>query len=129
MSEFSLLEPQSFRQPPFPSSAIPPLNYMETLAPVLDVVKTRPYVSSVSVVLGCVALVRLARWRSRSHLPPGPKGLPIVGNLFDFDTTHVWEQFGAWGRQYGRFSFLHLPLSSHNPHFCLHVCSLNLLHI
>ena len=79
---------------------------MEALAPVLDVVKNRPYISSASVILGCVTLVRLARWRSRSRLPPGPKGLPIVGNLFDFDSTHVWEQFGAWGRQYGWFSIL-----------------------
>jgi len=76
---------------------------METLAPALDVVHSHPYLSSASIILGCVALVRLARWRSRSQLPPGPKGYPIVGNLFDIPPTHVWEKFATWGREYGGF--------------------------
>lgn len=83
---------------------------METLTPVLDVVNDHPYLSLTSVILGCAALVRLARWRSRSNLPPGPKGFPIVGNLFDLASTHAWEQFGAWGKQYGGSSFLHILL-------------------
>ena len=80
---------------------------METLVPALEAVNNYPYLSLTSVILGCAALVRLARWRSQSQLPPGPKGFPIVGNLFDLASTHLWEQFGAWGREYGTFSFLH----------------------
>ena len=89
---------------------------METVAPVLDVVNNHPYISLASAILGCAALVYPARQRSRSRLPPGPKGYPIVGNLFDLSATHVWEKFGAWGRQYGGFSFLHLYPPPHNPH-------------
>ncbi|KAF9649833.1 cytochrome P450 [Thelephora ganbajun] len=81
---------------------------METVALVLDVINSHPYLSLISVVLGCAALVRLARWRSRSNLPPGPKGYPIVGNLLDLPSTHVWEQFGAWGRQYGEIIYLNI---------------------
>ena len=79
---------------------------METVAPVLDVVNGHPYLSSVSIILGCAALARLVRWRSHTRLPPGPKGYPIIGNLLDLPPTHVWEKFGTWGKQYGRLSFL-----------------------
>jgi len=101
---------------------------METVVPILDVVNSRPYLSLTSVVLACAALVRLARWRSRSHLPPGPNGYPIVGNLFDLPATHIWEQFGAWGRQYGGFSFTHLRPCPYNLHFDANLCSWDSLH-
>ena len=81
---------------------------MESLAPILDAVNNRPYLTLASAILGFVVLLRLTRWRSRPQLPPGPKGFPIVGNIFDLATTNVWEQFGAWGRQYGAFSPFHL---------------------
>ena len=88
---------------------------METLAPVFDVINNHPYHSLASIILGGAALVRLTRARSHPHLPPGPKGYPIVGNLFDLPPTHAWEKFGEWGRQYGVSSFLHLraPRNSH----------------
>jgi len=87
---------------------------MEAVTPLLDVVNDHPYISLASAILGYAALVRLAR--SRSRLPPGPKGYPIVGNLLDLSATHVWEKFGAWGKEYGAFSFLrfHPP---HNSYF------------
>jgi len=95
---------------------------METFAPIVDVMNDHPYLSLASIILGCAALVRLTRWRSRSRLPPGPKGYPIVGNIFDLLPTHVWEKFGAWGKQYGVFSFLHL-CPPHNSHLDVDVCS------
>ena len=75
---------------------------METIAPIFDVANNYPYLSVASVVLGCIALMRLAR-RRRSDLPPGPKGYPIVGNLFDLPLTHSWEKFAEFGEQYGAF--------------------------
>lgn len=96
---------------------------METFAPIVDVMMNdHPYLSLASIILGCAALVRLARWRTRARLPPGPKGYPIVGNLFDLPPTHLWEKFGAWSGQYGVFSFLYLrPL--HNLHLDVDACS------
>ena len=80
---------------------------METAAPILDVASKHPYLSAVSVVVGCAALVRFAR--RRSDLPPGPKGYPIVGNLPDLPPTHVWEKFGELGEKYGALSVTGLP--------------------
>ena len=100
-------ESSLFPNPP-PSSAIPRAwPQMETFAPALDVVNHHPYISLASGIFACIALVRSARWRSRPRLPPGPRGYPIVGNLFDLSPSYAWEQFSVWGKQYGRFSLLH----------------------
>lgn len=38
----------------------------------------------------------------RRHLPPGPKGLPFVGSMFDLaDTELVRDKAIAWRKQYG----------------------------
>ncbi|KAJ7228990.1 cytochrome P450 [Mycena pura] len=34
-------------------------------------------------------------------LPPGPKGLPIVGNVLDMPSEKEWETFSAWSDKYG----------------------------
>ena len=73
---------------------------MRTIAPILEAASDHPYISLASVVLGFAALIPLTR-RRRSDLPPGPKGYPIIGNLFDVPPTHVWEKFGEFGKQYG----------------------------
>lgn len=44
-------------------------------------------------------------------LPPGPKGLPLVGNVFDVPHTVAWKAFQAWGAKWG---ILYLPSINHS---------------
>lgn len=36
--------------------------------------------------------------------PPGPPGLPIVGNILDMPRTRPWLTFTEWGKKYGDIS-------------------------
>ncbi|THV05395.1 cytochrome P450 [Dendrothele bispora CBS 962.96] len=54
-------------------------------------------------VLGVYLLKRLLL-ESKHKLPPGPKGLPIVGNIFDMPSENAWVTFAKWGEVYGDIS-------------------------
>lgn len=67
----------------------------------------------VALVLSLVTLYqRCSRFaaRSRGHpLPPGPPGLPILGNFFDIPKDVPWQGYRDLNRQYGshlRFCFI-----------------------
>ncbi|KAH8103696.1 cytochrome P450 [Phellopilus nigrolimitatus] len=38
--------------------------------------------------------------------PPGPKGLPLLGNIFDMPGSEEWERARQWGEQYGDLVFI-----------------------
>ncbi|KAJ6580647.1 cytochrome P450 [Mycena capillaripes] len=52
----------------------------------------------VILFIGLCAL-RWRRNRSRLPLPPGPKQLPLVGNLFDIPSEKQWETYLEWSKQ------------------------------
>ena len=65
--------------------------------------------TEVCVVLSVlICLIRLRStysWRARSHglpLPPGPKPLPILGNVFTFPTVKPWLASLKLFQQYGK---------------------------
>ena len=44
--------------------------------------------------------------RHKGPLPPGPKGLPFVGNFFDLPKSYPHKTFMAWGDTWGTFPSL-----------------------
>ncbi|KAI0772523.1 cytochrome P450 [Trametes elegans] len=45
----------------------------------------------------------------RSHpSPPGPKPLPVVGNIFDLTSHELWVRVAGWAKTYGGTVYLHV---------------------
>ncbi|KII86265.1 hypothetical protein PLICRDRAFT_164703 [Plicaturopsis crispa FD-325 SS-3] len=63
-----------------------------------------------SILLAGLAIYLLQRVseqaKRRASLPPGPRGLPLVGNLFDMPTSNQWMKFAEWGKKYGDICFV-----------------------
>ena len=57
----------------------------------------------VSIALISVYAIRTVKNNAKGKLPPGPKGIPFLGNLFQLSKT-PWKEFEVWKDQYGMFA-------------------------
>jgi len=55
----------------------------------------------VPVFIGLAFLAYLFYKRSKIHYPPGPRGIPILGNVFQLDLMQPWHTFAKWKQTYG----------------------------
>jgi hypothetical protein len=65
-----------------------------------------PYIVSSLAALLVYLLLQHQRSRKVSNLPPGPKRLPIIGNLLDIPSEKDWLTYRAWNEQYGDIVYL-----------------------
>lgn len=56
-----------------------------------------PWVQGIFAVLLLIFVSR----RQRYKLPPGPPGLPILGNFLDIPKAREWLTYNEWSRKYG----------------------------
>ncbi|KAK0462179.1 cytochrome P450 [Armillaria novae-zelandiae] len=71
------------------------------------------------LALGFLALAVLLHYlrsrfslaRRRPPLPPGPKGLPLLGNLLDLPPDYSWLTYAKWRSTYGDVIYLDTPAS------------------
>ena len=56
--------------------------------------------------------------RRRIQLPPGPTGLPLIGNVLDVPRTYESEVYSQWRKRFGKHDrsrslldmiYLHIP--------------------
>ena len=55
-------------------------------------------------------LIYFMRDTDKPPLPPGPKRLPILGNLLDIPNAFQWLTFAEWSKIYGKYRYLSRPV-------------------
>jgi hypothetical protein len=53
-----------------------------------------------------VIFVRFNKSDSPIPFPPGPRGLPFIGNALDMPSLYPWEIFSEWGKKWGEYTHL-----------------------
>lgn len=66
-------------------------------------------ISVVQIALGLLGLYVLKTVYSRRSLPPGPRGWPIIGNLFDLPKEHAWREYAKHKDIYGQSLYTIVP--------------------
>lgn len=75
----------------------------------IDYLSSRTW-AALAITLGIVLLSRHDR---RGRLPPGPRLLPLVGNVFDLPRKHAGQEYSDLADKYGDFFIFSTSLSSH----------------
>ncbi|KAG2119058.1 cytochrome P450 [Suillus discolor] len=58
--------------------------------------------------IGAYLLMRVFKKKQPAPYPPGPPGLPLVGNVLDMPQAKPWLTFMEWGQKYGDISHVEI---------------------
>ncbi|KAH6905484.1 cytochrome P450 98A3 [Coprinopsis sp. MPI-PUGE-AT-0042] len=73
--------------------------------------KISPHTFGWFVIIGALTSLAVVVLRGRRGtrglpLPPGPQGLPLVGNIFQIPSEKPWKVYKEWGKVYGDIIYL-----------------------
>jgi hypothetical protein len=72
----------------------------------MGLLETYPYHTLAAAFFSVVLFRRFTKGRSGNPnglpLPPGPKGYPLIGNLFDMPVDKAWIVYDEWRKTYGK---------------------------
>ena len=81
----------------------------------IGLVGTYPYHTLVVLIFSYILFKQLKKRTNanpnRLPLPPGPKGYPLLTNLFDMPIDKPWLVYDEWRKTYGKY-FLTIGFSS-----------------
>lgn len=66
----------------------------------------------VCTVAALTALSIFLKNKARHKYPPGPKGLPLLGNVLDLPSNYQWIAYAEWSRKLGALNLSELQLFS-----------------
>ncbi|KAJ7600505.1 cytochrome P450 [Mycena floridula] len=76
--------------------------------PFLSTMDDNTHILATSAAFVLVAVVAHRLFSSSRRYPPGPKGLPLVGNITDMPVSQQWLEFAKMGREYGGITYLNI---------------------
>jgi hypothetical protein len=88
----------------------------------IDLLGTYPYYKLTALFFG-VVLFTGRQWKKGKDgnpnglpLPPGPKGYPLIGNIFDMSADKPWVVYSSdkWRKVYGKTFIISGRLSTNN---------------
>ena len=79
---------------------------MSVSSSIIDLLGTYPYYKLAALSFGVILFRQLKKGRNAKAnglpLPPGPKGYPLIGNLFDMPVDKPWVVYDEWRKTYGK---------------------------
>ena len=72
----------------------------------LNLLGIYPYYKLAALFFSVMLIRQLKKGRGGNlnglPLPPGPKGYPLIGNLFDMPAQKPWVVYDEWRKTYGK---------------------------
>ncbi|PIL29212.1 cytochrome P450 [Ganoderma sinense ZZ0214-1] len=62
------------------------------------------------LVLGLLAFFLVRQYVQRRNMPPGPNGVPFIGNKHQVPSIKPWRKFAEWNKEYGEPRPLYVDL-------------------
>ena len=97
-------------------------NAIQNITPSTHII-TPTYVFIFSQLFIVFVVQHLIRKRWRKGLPPGPSGIPLLGNVYDIPQEAPWIAYRDLAAKHGTLSTLLIYMYSKNNRRGCHLCS------